>query len=470
MMKADKDADLMMSPETLRDENREFYRKLMITGFPMIVQQVIGMSLNLADTIMVGKVSEEALAAVGAANQVYFIFGIILFGLYSGASVIAVQYWGIGDLKMLRRIVGIDYTMCMVLAVPGTIFAFLAAPFLITIFSDDGLVLELGVSYLRIACFSYVFSGLTFVISYNSRVIRDVKRPTVINACAILLNIILNYLLIYGKCGFPQMGVQGAAIATLTARIAECVAMMMSVYLRKEYPLKAGISELFDYSPQLFVRVMKTAIPVVLGEGIWALSVSTIFAAYGRISAAALAVSQIAVTVTDFFQTIYFGIGNASAVFVGEEIGKGKKEKAFRYSKNIIKVTWGLNIVMTTVLIFLRAPIAAIYDFEPETTTMLMEALFVYALLLTPKMFNYMIICGILRTGGDTVYTTVVDSAINVFMQIPLAFIGVLVLKWPLSWVMALSAIADLLKVFLLFRRYYSKSWMTVFTGREEKD
>ena len=143
----------------------------------------------------------------------------------------------------------------------------------------------LGTKYLRIACFSYIFSGLTFVISYNSRAIQDVKVPTIINGCAILMNVICNYLLIYGKCGFPKLGVEGAAIATLLARVLECAAMYLSVYLRKEYPLKAKPGELFAYSGELFAGVMKTAVPVIITEGLWAVSVSCIFAAYGKISA-----------------------------------------------------------------------------------------------------------------------------------------------------------------------------------------
>ena len=454
--------------QTLAAENRDFYRKLTITGIPMVLQQIIAVTLNLADTIMVGKVSEEALAAVGAANQVYFIFGVILFGIFSGASVIAVQYWGIGDLKTLRNIVGIDYTMCLVLAGPGIALAYFGAPFLIGIFSDDPLVIQLGVEYIRIACFSYIFAGLTFVISYNSRAIKDLKYPTIINACAILCNIVLNYMLIFGNCGFPEMGVKGAAIATLVARILECIAMLSSVYVRKFHPLKAWPKELFSYSGELFLRVMKTAVPVIITEGLWATSVSAIFAAYGRISAAALAVSQIAVTVTDFFQTLYFGLGNAAAVIIGEVLGQGKKELAYRYSKNIIKVTWILNVVLTTVLILARTPITMIYDYGPETTQMLMESLLVYAVAMTPKMFAYMMICAIFRAGGDTFYSMVVDVSFNVGAQIPLAYIGVLALDWPLAWVMALVAVSDFVKMIFLFRRYYSRKWMNIFTGREE--
>lgn len=450
----------------IKEEN--FYRKLTVIGIPMIIQQVIAVTLNLADTIMVGKVSENALAAVGAANQVYFIFSVVIFGIFSGAAVHAVQYWGIRDLASLRKIVGIDYTMCLVLSVPTVAMVFAGAPFFIRLFSQEPEVIELGTQYMKIACFSYIFAALSFVISYNSRSIQDLKYPTIINACAILMNIFLNYVFIFGNFGVPALGVRGAAIATTVSRILECVAMMLSVYLRKEHPLKAYPSQLFCYSRELLVNVMKTAVPVIITEGMWAFSVSAIFAAYGKISASALAISQIAVTVTDFFQTIYFGLGNASSVIIGEVLGQGRRSTAFEYSRKVLKVTWILNIIMTVVIILARTPIAAIYDFSPETTEMLMKALLVYAVALTPKMLAYMTICAILRAGGDTVFCMYMDVAFNVGLQIPLAYIGVLVLKWPLHWVMAFVAIADFIKVFFCYYRYYSKKWMNIFTGREE--
>lgn len=455
-----------MSTLQIKEEN--FYRKLTVIGIPMIIQQVIAVTLNLADTIMVGKVSENALAAVGAANQVYFIFSVVIFGIFSGAAVHAVQYWGIRDLASLRKIVGIDYTMCLVLSVPTVAMVFAGAPFFIRLFSDEPEVIELGTQYMKIACFSYIFAALSFVISYNSRSIQDLKYPTIINACAILMNIFLNYVFIFGNFGVPALGVRGAAIATTVSRILECVAMMLSVYLRKEHPLKAYPSQLFCYSRELLVNVMKTAVPVIITEGMWAFSVSAIFAAYGKISASALAISQIAVTVTDFFQTIYFGLGNASSVIIGEVLGQGRRSTAFEYSRKVLKVTWILNIIMTVVIILARTPIAAIYDFSPETTEILMKALLVYAVALTPKMLAYMTICAILRAGGDTVFCMYMDVAFNVGLQIPLAYIGVLVLKWPLHWVMAFVAIADFIKVFFCYYRYYSKKWMNIFTGREE--
>ena len=459
---------LSIERKNFNDETGDFYRKLTIIGIPMVIQQIISVTLNLADTIMVGKVSENALAAVGAANQVYFIFSIVIFGIFSGAAVHAVQYWGVGDIASLRKIVGIDYTMCIVLAVPAAAAVYFAAPFFIRIFSSEPEVISLGTQYIKIACFSYLFAGLSFVISYNSRAIQDLKCPTIINACAILTNIFLNYVLIYGNFGAPALGVQGAAIATTAARVLECGAMLLSVYIRKEHPLKAGFKQMFSYSRILFASVMKTAVPVIITESMWAVSVSAIFAAYGRISASALAVSQIAVTVTDFFQTVYFGLGNASSVIIGEVLGRGRKDMAYSYSGKVLNVTWVLNIIMTAVIILARTPIADTYDFSPETTEMLMKVLLVYAIALAPKMLAYMTICAILRAGGDTVFCMYIDVGFNVGIQIPLAYIGVLLLKWPLHWVMALVSVADFIKVFFCYRRYYSKKWMNIFTGRDE--
>ena len=458
-----------MENVNLREENRIFYRKLLRVGIPVLIQQMISIGLNLVDTIMVGKVSENALAAVGAANQVYFICGVVLFGIFSGAAVHTVQYWGIRDLKSLRKILGIDYMMCVVLTAPTVIVVYALAPEVIRLFSDEAEVIVLGAQYLRIACFSYFFAGLSFVVSYNSRAIQDLKLPTIINAVAIGINVVLNYVLIYGHFGFPELGVRGAAIATLTARIIESVAMLLSVYLRKEHPLKARFEEMKSFSKEMFRSVMGTAVPVIITEGLWALSVSLTFAAYGRISASALAIVQIAVTVTDFFQTVYFGVGNASSVIIGEALGQGKRNRAWRYSRHIMKITWVLNIVMTAAILLMRKPIAMIYDFDAGTTELLMKALLVYAIAMTPKMLAYMTICAILRAGGDTLFCMYVDVGFNMGMQVPLAFFGVLVLDLPLHWAIALVAVADFIKVFFCYQRYYSRKWMNVITDVEEE-
>ena len=460
----------MMQEYNLKEERRIFYRKLLKVGIPVLIQQIVSIGLNLVDTIMVGKVSENALASVGAANQIYFIYSIVIFGIFSGASVYAVQYWGLRDLSSFRKILGIDYLMCILVTIPTVLGAFFAAPQLIRLFAEEPEVIGLGTDYMRIACFSYLFSSLSFIISFNSRCIQDLKVPTTINAVAIFINILLNYGLIYGKMGLPQLGVEGAAYATLIARILECIAMYVTVYRRKEHPLKARFREMSAFSGELFTSVMKTAVPVIILEGLWALSVSLMYMAFGKIGASALAVTQIAVTVTDFSQAVYFAVGNAAAVLIGEVLGQGQRQTAWRYSKRILHITWILNLTMTTAIILTRQLVADIYAFDADTTDMLMKALLVYALFMTPKMLEYMMICGILRAGGDTVFCLYMDSGMNMLMQVPMAFLAVLVFHMPLHWAMVLANSSELIKVVLCYWRYYSKKWMNVVTDAESDE
>lgn len=459
-----------MTTTLTQQENRLFYRQLLTVGIPVLIQNLIAVGLNLADTIMVGKVSANALAAVGAANQVYFVYSVILFGIFSGAAVYTVQYWGIKDLVSLRKILGIDYVMCLALTVPVVIAAFFASPALMGLFTDDPEVIALGGDYMRIACFSYLFSGMTFVITYNSRAIIMLKVPTVINGGAILINVFLNYCLIYGNCGLPELGVKGAAIATLIARVIECLSMYSYVYLSKDHPLGARFSEFMGFGKELYKSVMRTAVPVMFNEGCWALSVSMVFAAYGKIGPAALAIVQVANTITEFLQTAYAGVSNASTVIVGQALGQGKVEHAVIYSKRIMTMAWILNVVMTLLLIFIREPIAMIYDFDAETTELLLSSMFVFAVAITPKMLTYVIICGILRAGGDTFYCMVVEAGLNLLLQVPLAYISVLVLGLPLPVAIAVVASSDVIKAVLCYRRYYSRKWINIFTGSEVQD
>lgn len=459
-----------MTATLTQQENRLFYRQLLTVGIPVLIQNLIAVGLNLADTIMVGKVSANALAAVGAANQVYFVYSVILFGIFSGAAVYTVQYWGIKDLVSLRKILGIDYVMCLALTVPVVIAAFFASPALMGLFTDDPEVIALGGDYMRIACFSYLFSGMTFVITYNSRAIIMLKVPTIINGGAILINVFLNYCLIYGNCGLPELGVEGAAIATLIARVIECLSMYSYVYLSKDHPLGARFSEFMGFGKELYKSVMRTAVPVMFNEGCWALSVSMVFAAYGKIGPAALAIVQVANTITEFLQTAYAGVSNASTVIVGQALGQGKVEHAVIYSRRIMTMAWILNVVMTLLLIFIREPIAMIYDFDAETTELLLSSMFVFAVAITPKMLTYVIICGILRAGGDTFYCMVVEAGLNLLLQVPLAYISVMVLGLPLPVAIAVVASSDVIKAVLCYRRYYSRKWINIFTGSEVQD
>ena len=248
---------------TLNDESRDFYRKMVIVGIPVVLQNLISLGLNLLDTLMIGMLGEKEIAAVGAANQVYFIFSVSLFGLFSGAAVYTAQYWGAQNLHGVRKVLGIDFMVGGIFSLLVAFIAFFFGENIIGLFSADSEVIELGGRYIRIACMSYFFTAISTSISYNSRAIQNLAIPTTINALALCVNAVLNYILIFGKAGAPALGVEGAAIATLIARIFEFTALILFINLSKNHPFRSSPKELFGFGFDLFKKVMKTAVPVM---------------------------------------------------------------------------------------------------------------------------------------------------------------------------------------------------------------
>ena len=218
------------------------------------------------------------------------------------------------------------------------------------------------------------------------------KWPTIANAVAVGLNIFLNWVLIFGKFGMPAMGVRGAATATLIARMVEAAITFSYIYIfSKDHPLKAKLSEM-KYEKALLIRVLRTAFPVIVNEVLWVLSFTTVYAIYGDLGPVALAVVQIAMTITDAFQAIFAGIGNGTAVIIGQDLGRGSRESAFNLAKKSLKIIWVFIVIITVLLIALRTTIVNIYDFEQSTNDMMMSTLLIFSLSLAPKMLAYFFI------------------------------------------------------------------------------
>lgn len=439
-----------------------YYRRLFLLALPIAVQHIITVSLNLIDNIMIGRLGPLPLAAVGSANQVYGIFEMILFGLFSGAAVPLAQYFGAGDFKSIKKIIGMDVCTGLTLGLFTFGLAQLFAPQLIGLFATDAEVIRLGTQYIRIASFTYLTVAVSFVISFNSRSVQVLKVPTMINISCILVNTVLNYGMIYGNLGMPAMGVRGAAAATLIARILELTALLSYVALSKSHPFHGKLSEFRGFDRDLFKRVMNTAMPVVISEGGWALGVSLTFAAYGKISAQALAVMQVSNVLCTLCQCTAFALGNASAALTGQTLGEKQMDTAFSNGKKYMKAQWVLNLMMTAMILLLRKPIAAIYNFDEGTTEMLMLALGVFAFTLIPRMVAYAVQCGLLRAGGDTFFCMIVELSCNLGIEVILAYVSVLVFHLPLHLCIAVAALGNVIKAVVEYRRFYSRKWINV--------
>ncbi len=437
-----------------------FYRKLMGLALPIILQQIIGVSLNLVDNIMIGRLGALPLAAVGAANQVYSIYTMVLFGLFSGAAVPLAQYFGARDFKSIRKILGMDIAIGLVLGLATVAGVLAMAPQIIGLFADEPEVIEMGTAYIRIAAVTYLTVGVSFAISFSSRYVQSLKVPTMINVCSILINTVLNYGLIYGHFGFPAMGVEGAALATVIARLVEMTSLLVYLAVDRNHPFHGRLREFLGFSGSLLKGVMRTAMPVVISEGGWALGMSLTFAAYGRISAQALAVIQVCQVLCSLCQCASFGLGNACAALIGETLGRREPELAFANAQKYLKVQWALNGLMCLLILLLRKPVALFYDFDPKTTELLMISMAMFGVAQIPRMVAYSVQSGILRPGGDTVFCMAVELSCNLGLEVALAFFAVLVLKLPLHLCILAASGGNLLKAVLEYRRYLSKKWL----------
>ncbi|HAE41966.1 MAG TPA: MATE family efflux transporter [Clostridiales bacterium] len=445
---------------TSEDINRHFYRTMLTIALPIIIQHLISIGLNMVDTVMIGRLGENELAAIGIANRIYFMFAIFCFGFYSGASVFVSQYWGVKDIGNIRKIFGIEITGGLIISSVFTMLLLIFPYQIMGIFINDPIVIAHGVDYLRIVSLIFMFTSLSFAISFNSRSIRMIKVPTIINVIAIALNTFLNYCLIYGNFGMPMLGIKGAALATFIARLLEFVLLSAYVYKDRSHPLAGTVTELFSWEKSMLKKVFKTSFPVFINEVLWVTGTSVYYIAYGLIGAEAVAVVQVSFTISDFFQSLFFGIGGACAVMIGNELGRNEIQNAYTYALRFIKITFVFSILISILMYLIRIPIIGFYDFKESTNLMLSRALIVSAIFLAPKMQSYMIIVGILRSGGDTRFCMVTDSIFVWLIGIPLAFISVLVFKWPIYLVLAAVFVEEVFKFAVIYSRVLSKKWL----------
>ena len=446
-----------MKPWNYDDIHKHFYRTMLAIALPIIIQHLISIGLNMVDTVMIGRLGENELAAVGIANRIYFMFAIFCFGFYSGASVFVSQYWGVRDVKNIRKIFGIEVTGGLVISSAFTLVLQLFPYQIMRIFIKDPVVIGLGVEYLRVVSLIFIFTSMSFAISFNSRSIRMIKMPTIINVIAIALNTFLNYILIYGHFGMPALGVKGAALATLVARLLEFILLSSYIYKDRSHPLAGTFIELFSWEKSMLKKVFRTSLPVFINEILWVTGTSVYYIAYGLIGAEAVAVVQVSFTISDFFQSLFFGLGGACAVMIGNELGRSEIQNAYDYALRFIKITFVFSILVSIMMYLIRGPIIEFYDFKESTNLMLNRSLIVSAIFLTPKMQSYLIIVGILRSGGDTKFCMVADSIFVWLIGIPLAFISVLVFKWPIYLVLVAVFTEEALKFVVIYSRVLSK-------------
>lgn len=441
-------------------DNQHFYKTLIVIALPIAVQSLITNLLNAIDVFMISYLGTASTGGVGMANKFFFLLNLFLFGTNSGAAILASQYWGNKDKGSIQKVLGIS----LILGLGGAVLFSVAAIFfpeqLISILApgQQEMISE-GSKYLRIIGVSYLFTAITFSYSFILRTTHNAVVPMVITGIAISINTFFNWVLIFGKFGAPVMGVEGAAIATVIARIFECFLLIFFVYKLK-LPIAGKLSQLFKFSRSFFNHYMKTVIFVILNEVIWSLGVFGYALVYGRMGEIVSASMTITQTIEQLAFVVFFGLCNGCGVMLGNLLGGNDHKKAFAYSKRFLVLVTSAGLILCVTILLTATPIAKLFNAEPVVQQNIINCLIVFSLYLPVKALNMVIIVGILRSGGDTKASLAIDLIGVWLVGLPMGILGGLVLKLDIQYVYAMIMLEEVVKLVLCFIRYFSKKWI----------
>jgi len=419
----------------------EFYKTLLMLAIPMALQSLLSVSVNLADSIMVGQLGETAVAGVMVANQVQHILTFLVMGISATLVVIAAQYWGKGDTNSVKSVIAIGLKVALGISLLVSIVVLLFPATVLRIFTDDMGAIDEGVRYIRILAFSYVFFCLTQILMGAMRCVEVVKIGIAVSLSTLIISVLGNYLLIFGNWGFPELGIQGAAIATLTARLME--AIIMVIYVRFiDKRLKLRFWELMRTNKQILTDFFRYGLPVMGGDISWGMIGTLKVSILGRLGESVMAANSISVVMYSLITVLVWSASGASGVIIGKTVGSGDYNLVKQYAKTMQVLFVCLGLLAGLSLFGLRDFFIARFNFYEETQMYARQFMTILSISVVFTSYHAPCFTGIIRAGGDTKFVFIVDTIVSWCFVLPLAFLAAFVFNAP-PWVVFLCIFSD---------------------------
>lgn len=448
--------------------NRSFWINILGVALPIAMQNLITMATSMMDSIMLGRADDTGvlLSAATLANQPFFILSLVTFGLGGAASVLCAQYWGRGELSPVRALFSIILKVALVV---GALFgaAVLLFPTLIlSLYTPRAELIEAGASYLRIIGFAYMIFAVSNTAVCTLRGIELVLVSVVSGVASFVTNVFLNWVLIFGHLGAPALGIRGAALATLTARVLEFVIVMTYLF---------GVDRRLRLRPRDFMRfnrvlagdLFRTGTLVVLNELCWSVTMSVQAAILGHVTYASgdpVAANSIASILQQLSTTFIFGFAGAAAVLVGKAIGEGDREKAVRRAHTFQLTSFLLGLLACGFILLIREPFIGLYDIPAATRTLARELVSVTAVVTIFVSMATTMIVGILRGAGDVRFCMVIEAGLLWLLATPAAFLAAMVFHWPVPVVLLCMKLDEPTKTLACCLRMRDDRWVTNVT------
>ena len=409
-------------------EDRQFYRQFFSMVIVLVLQNVVTLSVNLADNIMLGAYSEISLSGVAAVNQIQFVYQQLLMAAGEGIVILGTQYFGQGKLKPIRSVASIAMHFALILSVILFAVVSLFPHQMVGLFVTDAAIIEEGVRYLKIIRFTYLFFAITQLLLAALRSVGTVRIALALSGWSLVVNCAINYTLIYGHFGAPRLGVRGAAIGTLTARITELLILIVFICL-KEKTLHLRFRDYLKTDALLRGDYFRVMLPVFTVSGLWGLNNAVQNAILGHMTARAIAANSVASTQFMLVKSIAVGTASAAGFFIGKTVGSGDQAKLKSMSKTLQVLFVCMGLVSGILLFLIRIPILSLYQLEPETRQMANRFLLILCIVVTTMSYQMPTNIGIIRGGGDSRFVMIMDIISIWGIVIPISFIMAFIVK-----------------------------------------
>lgn len=440
-------------------KRKEFYFTLFKIAIPVTFQNIVVFLTQMLDTVMLGELGDVAISAASLGSQPFFIFNMISFGLGSGAAVLTAQYWGKQEIQPIKTIITLIMRFTLVAGLIFSVFTFCFPEFVMSIFIKDAEVIAAGAEYLRIISFLYPFFGLTNVFYISMRSVETVRIALISNIVGLVANASLNYILIFGKLGFPALGIKGAAIATLIARMVEfSIAMVYMLAVDKK--LKIRLKDFLLFDKLLLKDLVIISLPVLLNELMWALGTSMQAVLLGQLGKNMVAANSIISVVQNLSTVAVFGVASATAVLIGKSIGEGNLQEACDRGHTFKVLSVLIGFFVTAVILLLRNVAVDFYNVSDATKLLAKDMMYVAAVIGFFVSISAVGIVGVLRGGGDTKFSLSIEIIALWFVAVPLAFFAAFVLKINPVFVYMIMKIDEPVKSVLYMLRTRSGKWI----------
>ena len=410
--------------------DRDFYAQVVAVVVPIIIQNTVSNVVSLLDNVMVGRVGTLQMSAVAIVNQLLFVFNLCIFGGLAGAGIFATQYAGAHDDKGIRDCFRVKWMIALSMLACALVVLIAFPKRLIGMYlaqetaqADAAATLGFGMDYLTVMLWGLLPFGVSQVYASTLREVGETRLPMFASVAAILVNLVFNYFLIFGKCGFPELGVTGAAIATVLSRYVETAVIMVYTHMKSHhFGFIRGAYRSLRVPKPLMISILRRGTPLLVNEFLWSSGMAVLLQCYSVRGLDVVAACNIATTVSNLFKVVFLSMGNAVAIMVGQALGANDIERAKNCTWRLMTLSVGSNLIMATLLALFAPAIPNIYNTEPHVRQIATQLIYVVAVMMPAYSFSHCCYFT-LRSGGKTIITFLFDSVFTWCVNVPAAWL-----------------------------------------------